>query len=225
MPAITTIINTPLLFLRVFLNVATVAAGVGVVAAGVSVGVVVAKLVMNPPPDSPGINSNPLVQTIIILESSSSSLAFNRLIQAYEYDGYYNATATLLNLVEELNNYLEQAFPNTFFKAVVSNFSTQPEVNPSSRQKRLDYYISRTRRRRTFTIVSRSNRNSSTTSTSSPLEISYSSSPEETTQTDPQDPTSWTDSPDLLMSTNFGGSDSSPESTTASTQQLYYFDV
>ncbi|CAF1438528.1 unnamed protein product, partial [Adineta steineri] len=62
---------------------------------------------------------------------STSTLAFNRIIQSYEQQHYYNTTATLLDLVDALNKYLGEQFPNQFIKAVVSNFSLSPENYPT----------------------------------------------------------------------------------------------
>ncbi|CAF4114287.1 unnamed protein product, partial [Adineta steineri] len=67
---------------------------------------------------------------------STSTLAFNRIIQSYEQQHYYNTTATLLDLVDALNKYLEQQFPNQFIKAVISGFSLNPENYPTRRRRK-----------------------------------------------------------------------------------------
>ncbi|CAF1438495.1 unnamed protein product [Adineta steineri] len=77
MPGISMIIHSPALFLRIAINVATVVAAISVTAAGISVGVVVAKLAAQSA--STG-SSNPLFDTTVVLQSSSS-LVFNRIIQ------------------------------------------------------------------------------------------------------------------------------------------------
>ncbi|CAF1346717.1 unnamed protein product [Adineta steineri] len=128
MPGLFMLIHSPALFLRVAINIATSTVGVSVIASTIAVGVVVSKL-----PAQSG--ANPFSQTTIIVQSSST-LAFNRIIQSYEQQHYYNTTATLLDLVDALNKYLGQRFPNQFIKAVISGFSLNPQNITSRRRRR-----------------------------------------------------------------------------------------
>ncbi|CAF4256909.1 unnamed protein product [Adineta steineri] len=108
MPGLFMLIHSPALFLRVAINIATSTVGVSVIASTIAVGVVVSKL-----PAQSG--ANPFSQITIV--GSSSTLAFNRIIQSYEQQHYYNTTATLLDLVDALNKYLKQEFKDEFIIA------------------------------------------------------------------------------------------------------------
>ncbi|CAF1346641.1 unnamed protein product [Adineta steineri] len=132
MPGIAMIIHSPALFLRIAINVATVVAAISVTAAGISVGVVVAKLAAQSA--STG-SSNPLFDTTVVLQSSSS-LVFNRIIQPYEFDSYYNTTQTLIDLTGELNEYLSGKFPTTFIKAYTYGISLYPQKTTTRRRRR-----------------------------------------------------------------------------------------
>ncbi|CAF4365433.1 unnamed protein product, partial [Adineta steineri] len=83
---------------------------IAVTAAGIAVGVIVAKLAAQ------SGKTDPFFETTVVLQSSSS-LVFNRIIQPYEFDSYFNTTQTLIDLTGELNEYLSGKFPATFIKA------------------------------------------------------------------------------------------------------------
>ncbi|UJR23228.1 hypothetical protein I4U23_026247 [Adineta vaga] len=134
MPGVAAILHAPALFLRIFLNVAAGSAGVSVVAATVVIGVVIVGKMTDPP--HPG--DDHFRDTTIILQSSAS-IAFNRIIQVYEMDVYYNATEALLDLSKRLNDHLKQKFPRMFVKAVTSGFSLKPQTDVSRRKRRYPY--------------------------------------------------------------------------------------
>ncbi|CAF1228345.1 unnamed protein product [Adineta steineri] len=80
-------------------------------------------------------SSNPLFDTTVVLQSSSS-LVFNRIIQPYEFDSYYNTTQTLIDLTGELNEYLSGKFPTTFIKAYTYGISLYPQKTTRRRRRR-----------------------------------------------------------------------------------------
>ncbi|CAF1438466.1 unnamed protein product [Adineta steineri] len=120
------------LFLRIVFKVSTITTAIAVIAAGISAGVVVSKLAAQSA--STG-DSNPLFDTTVVLQSSSS-LVFNRIIQPYEFDSYYNTTQTLIDLTGELNEYLSGKFPATFIKAYTYGISLYPQKTTTRRRRR-----------------------------------------------------------------------------------------
>ncbi|CAF3959642.1 unnamed protein product [Adineta steineri] len=113
-------IHDPALFLRISINVATITTAIAVIAAGIAVGVIAAKLAAQ------SGKTDPFFETTVVLQSSSS-LVFNRIIQPYEFDSYYNTTQTLIDLTGELNEYLSGKFPTTFIKAYTYGISLYPQ--------------------------------------------------------------------------------------------------
>ncbi|CAF1478762.1 unnamed protein product [Adineta steineri] len=122
-------IHDPAVFLRISINVATITTAIAVIAAGIAVGVVLAKMAAQTG------NPDPFFETTIVLQSSSS-LVFNRIIQPYEFDAYFNTTQTLIDLTGELNEYLSGKFPTTFIKAYTYGISLYPQKTTTQIRRR-----------------------------------------------------------------------------------------
>ncbi|CAF1278515.1 unnamed protein product [Adineta steineri] len=82
---------------------------------------------------------NPFSQSTIIAQLSSI-LAFNRIIQLYEFDAYHNIMQTFIDLTEELNEHLSEKVSNNFIKAVILGFPLNLKNPSRQRRKRLDEY-------------------------------------------------------------------------------------
>ena len=102
--------------LRIATSILAVATLVGVVAAGVAIGVIVGR---QTDPNSA------FVQTKFVVKSDIS-IAIYRLITSIELAEYYNASATLLDVSTSVNAQIKQYFPQTSVKVVISGFSGEP---------------------------------------------------------------------------------------------------
>ncbi|CAF3427870.1 unnamed protein product [Rotaria sp. Silwood1] len=114
---ISTLIHAPAILIRIDFNTASLAAVISTIAAVIAVGVAVTKVVIT------GQRCcDPFHEQTVVLQSLSS-FVFDRPIQSYEYDYYYNATTTLYILAEEINEHLQKKLGNIFIKFVASDFS------------------------------------------------------------------------------------------------------
>jgi hypothetical protein len=118
------VISDPAVAIRIAVTTITVATLVGVVAAGIAVGVIVGR-------------QSGFLQGKIVLRSDFS-VAINRLITTFELQEFYDATQTLSDLEESINAQITLYFPQTSIKVVISSFSGQPILvsSLSSRRKK-----------------------------------------------------------------------------------------
>jgi hypothetical protein len=125
MVVLSQVISDPNVFIRISVTGITVATLIGVVAAGIAVGVIVGRQ----------SGSNPFVQTQVVLRSDFS-VAINRLITTSELQELYNPSSTLNDSTIGLNAQLNASFPNTSIKAVPSGFSGEPILDSSLSSRR-----------------------------------------------------------------------------------------
>jgi len=123
MVVLSQVISDPNVFIRISVTGITVATLIGVVAAGIAVGVIV------------GRQSGSFVQTQVVLRSDFS-VAINRLITTSELQELYNPSSTLNDSTIGLNAQLNASFPNTSIKAVPSGFSGEPILDSSLSSRR-----------------------------------------------------------------------------------------
>jgi hypothetical protein len=118
------VISDPTVAIRIAVTTITVATLVGVVAAGIAVGVIV------------GRESDFLQQQTVL--RSDFSVAINRLITTSELQEFYDATQTLKDVEESINSQITLNFPQTSIKVVVASFSNEPILvsSLSSRRKK-----------------------------------------------------------------------------------------
>ena len=108
-------INNPSVIIRI--GSAILAAGtlVGIVAAGIAIGLIVSRQSGN----------TPFSRTSTVVRSDIS-IALDRLVATNEYSFFYDAPATLRDLIDSSNEQLKFSFPQTAVKFVVSSFSERP---------------------------------------------------------------------------------------------------
>ncbi|CAF0875789.1 unnamed protein product [Adineta steineri] len=66
-------------------------------------------------------------------------VALDRLVATYELDELYSRRQTLHDIIDGLNKQFSQAFPQTFFKLVVTAFSGKPILITDLRRKKQQY--------------------------------------------------------------------------------------
>ena len=108
-------INDPTVIIRV--GSAILAAGtlLGIVAAGIAIGVIVGRQSGN----------TPFSRTSLVVRSDIS-IALDRLVETNEYSYFYDAPATLQDLIVSSNEQLKFSFPQTAVKVVISSFTERP---------------------------------------------------------------------------------------------------
>ncbi|CAF1102391.1 unnamed protein product [Rotaria sp. Silwood1] len=99
---ISTLIHAPAILIRIGFNAASLAAVISTIAAVIAVGVTVTKVV-----NTGQRCCDPFHEQTVVLQTQSS-FVFDRPIQSYEYDYYYNATTTLYILAEEINEHVQK---------------------------------------------------------------------------------------------------------------------
>jgi len=117
------VISDPNVFVRIAVTGITVATLIGVVAAGIAVGVIV------------GRQSASFVQQQVVLRSDIS-VAIGRLITAFELQELYNPSSTLNDFINGLNAQLKLYFPQTSIKVVLSSFAGEPILVSSYGERR-----------------------------------------------------------------------------------------
>jgi hypothetical protein len=115
------VISDPNVFVRISVTAITIATLIGVVAAGIAVGVIV------------GRQSDSFVQKQVVLRSDIS-VAIGRLITTSELQQLYNPSSTLNDSTNGLNAQLNASLPQTSIKVVVLTFSGDPTLVSSYRQ-------------------------------------------------------------------------------------------
>lgn len=136
MNIINLVLNAPTIAIRGFFGVVTAGTAVSVVGACISVAVVVTVVM------KPNLNgTTPLTSTESYLAEMNSMIGLNRFIIKSETNYYYNSTETLLIIFDELDRKLRDVFRDSYIKIVISNFSSEPQLNvPGLTRKRRFHY-------------------------------------------------------------------------------------
>ncbi|CAF4180367.1 unnamed protein product, partial [Adineta steineri] len=66
-------------------------------------------------------------------------VALDRLVASYELDELYSRRQTLHDIIDGLNKQFSQAFPKTFFKLVITEFSGKPILITDLRREKRQY--------------------------------------------------------------------------------------
>jgi hypothetical protein len=122
----THVIHNSTLAVRIATTIFTVAAVAALVAAGIAIGVIVGRQTDK---------SSPFIQTTTVLQSDIT-VSLDRLIVSYELQQFYDAPATLRDLIQSLNAKIKLYYPQTAIQFVISAFSGEPILVSTLDEKR-----------------------------------------------------------------------------------------
>ena len=120
-------INRPALGVRFLIFSIAVGTAIGVVAAGITIGVIVGRQQQG---------KSPFVETTINVVRCDVSIAINRLIAPDELKALYDSSFTLDDLTTSLNERFKFFFQKKAIRIVVSAFSGEPILVSSLRNER-----------------------------------------------------------------------------------------
>ncbi|CAF1139837.1 unnamed protein product [Adineta ricciae] len=111
----------PTLVLRFVLMAVTAATGVGVISAGITVGVIVAQ-------------QQGFLRESTVVFKSSAAIAINRYIEPSEVPLFYDAVETMLELADNVKEVLRDKYGDKFVNVEIETFSATPNVTLNDSQ-------------------------------------------------------------------------------------------